>query len=175
MKKLPFFNFQFSSQKGTTLIELLLYIGLLSIFIGVLTGLFGTAMDIFLSSQSNTGISTDSSYILSKLSYDIQRASSVSLPLNFGDTTSSLTLVIDGNNHTYSRGINGDLVYINNLGTFTLNSHTASISSMTFRKIGNSGGLESTIKVDILLTSRVMQAKGQESIQISTSIATHRN
>ncbi len=161
--------------RGTTLIELLIYIGLLAIFISVLTGLFGTSMDIFLSSQSNTGMAVDSTYILSRLTYDIQRAETISTPSDHGDSSSSLTLVIDGVSHSYSINGSGDLVYTNNLGSFNLNSHTARVSSMVFSKIGNAGGVESTIKVDMLLTSRVVRPKGEESVQISTTIASHRN
>lgn len=174
-KKLLILNFKLSTLKGTTLIELLLYIGLLSIFIGVLTGLFGTAIEIFLSSQSTTGISTDSTFILSRLTYDIHRAQSITTPLSFGESSSNLTLVINGISYTYARDSDGNLTYANNLGSFNLNSHLAQVSEMTFTKIGNSGGVESTVKVNILLKSRVIQAKGQEEEAISTTVALHRN
>lgn len=161
--------------KGTTLIELLLYIGLLSVFIGLLTGLFGTAMEIFLSSQSSTGISTDSTYILSRLTYDVQRAQSIATPELPGNSSSSLTLVIDGINYTYASDSNGNLIYTNNLGNFNLNSHLVGVSDIQFTKVGNSGGIEDTIKIEIKLLSRVEQPKGNDEETISTTIAIHRN
>lgn len=164
-----------SINKGTTLIELLLYIGLLAIFLGVLTGLFGTAVEIFISSQSTSGIAIDSSYLLSRIKYDIQRAQSISVPALQGANGSTLSLVIDGGTHTYSLDGSGNLVYSNPSGTFFLNSYLARISSLNFTKLGNPGGIEETIKINIVLNSRVTQAKGEEVSNISTTVALHRN
>lgn len=172
LKKLGQSNF---SMRGTTLIELLLYIGLLSIFLGVLTGLFGTAIDILLSTQSTSGVAIDSTYLLSRLKYDIQRAESVTIPSDLGSTSSTLTLVIGGIDYVYTLDGSGNLIYTNNLGTFSLNSYLANITQLTFTRIGNVGGIEPTIKIDMLINSLVHQSKGEESAQISTTVALHRN
>ncbi len=172
LKKLGQSNF---SMRGTTLIELLIYIGLLSIFLGVLTGLFGTAIDILLSTQSTSGVAIDSTYLLSRLKYDIQRAESVTIPSDLGSTSSTLTLVIGGIDYVYTLDGSGNLIYTNNLGTFSLNSYLANITQLTFTRIGNAGGIEPTIKIDMLLNSLVQQPKGEESVQISTTVALHRN
>jgi hypothetical protein len=160
---------------GSTLIELILYMGLLAIFIGVLTGLFGTAIDIQLGSQATNGVINDTNYILSKLQYDIQRAQSIVTPSILGTNSSSLVLKINNINHTYSKDSNGNLVYTNNAGPFFLNNYTASISAMTFTLVGNLGGSETSVKVDMTITSRVRQQKGQESQTISTSYALRKN
>ncbi len=175
MKKLSTLNSKFSINKGSTLIELLLYIGLLAIFLGVLTGLFGTAVEIFISSQSTSGIAIDSTYLLSKLKYDIQRAESISTPGTSGTTSSTLSLVIDGGVYTYSLDGSGNLIYSNPSGTFLLNSYLARISSLSFTKLGNVGGIEETVKINMTLNSRVIQAKGEEVSNISTAVALHRN
>lgn len=173
--KLLFKKYSRQINKGTTLIELLLYMGLLTLFIGVLSSLFGTAIDIHLASQSNTGITIDTTYILSKLKYDIQRADQITTPAANGDSAQSLVLVIDGVTHTYSMDITGNLNYTNNLGTNQLTSYLATISSLSFTKIGNIGGNEPTIKIDITINSRVNQLKGIDSQTISTTIAQHSN
>lgn len=162
-------------EKGTTLIELLIYIGLLAIFLSVLTSLFGTAVEIFISTQSTSGIAIDSTYLLSKMKYDIQRAESISNPVVQGGSGSTLSLVIDGGTYSYSVDVNGNLVYSNPSGTFFLNSYLARISSLNFTKLGNPGGIEETLKIDMILSSRVEQAKGEEISNISTAIALHRN
>ena len=149
--------------------------GLLVIFLGVLSSLFGTAMDIQLSSQSTNGTATDATYILSRLTYDIERAQSISTPSTLGQTTTSLVLSIGGINYTYAVDSGGNLTYTNNLGTFNLNSYLSGISSMTFTRIGNSGGTEPTVRIDITVLSNIVQPKGKESQHFTTTVALHKN
>jgi hypothetical protein len=174
-KRFPFFNFRYSVNRGTTLIELLIYIGLLSIFIGVLTSLFSTAIDIQLGTQSTSALAIDSSYILSRLKYDIQRAQAITTPASLGVNSSILVLSINGVDYTYTKDSNGNLTCTNNLGTINLNSYLASVSTVTFTRIGNAGGAEPTVKIIMTITSRVVQPKGFETQNISTTVALHRN
>jgi Tfp pilus assembly protein FimT len=160
--------------RGYTLIELLIYMGLLAIFLTVLSSLFGTAFDIFLRSQSTSSVAHDSAYIFSRLNYDMGRAKSIITPNTLGSSSSSLTLLIDNINYTYSIDSNGNLVYTNNLGSFNLNSYSASVSSANFTLLGNAGGIEQTIKVNLVVTSRVIQSKGSESDQINTTLTLRR-
>lgn len=160
--------------KGYTLIELLLYIGLLSVFIGVLTGLFGMAVDIFLGSQSDSGLARDSNYLINKLSYDISRAQSVTTPANLGDSTNSLSLLINNVSYTYALDTDGNLVYSNNLGSFILNSYAAKITNLNFTRTGNSGGIEASIKTAITFESRVRQSKGTDTSEVNTTYTVRR-
>ncbi len=161
--------------KGTTLIELLLYMGLLTVFLGVLSSLFGTAIDIQLGTQATSGVTNDSNYLLKKLTYDIQRAQSVTTPASLGQNTSVLVLRINNINHTYALDSDGNLTYTNNLGTFILNTYSVRVSAINFLLLGNLGGTESSVKVDLTITSRINQPKGAETRDVSTTVSVRRN
>src|SRR5579859_4809889 len=62
------------NQKGVTLIELIIYMGIFSTLLMVLVQLFGSIVNVSLESQSNSSVSQDSRFILSRMSYDIRLA-----------------------------------------------------------------------------------------------------
>lgn len=165
----------FSVYRGSTLIELLMYMGILTIFIGILSGLFGSVVDVQLASEATSGVSTDANYILNRLIYDIQRAKSVTTPATNGSSSQTLSLNINNSIYTYSKDSSGNLMYSDDTGSYQLNSYTSSISAMTFTKYGNIAGIESTVKINLTVASRVIEKKGQETQTISTTITTHRN
>src|SRR5512146_26781 len=88
-----------NKQKGTTIIELLIYLALLSIFLTVLLDVFVTTLDFKLSSESTSTLNQDTRYIFSKLSYDVYNADSFTIPNSFelhttrGGVATNYTLV----------------------------------------------------------------------------------
>lgn len=165
----------FLRNNGSTLIELLMYMGILTIFIGILSGLFGSAVDVQLGSEATSGVNTDANYILNRLIYDIQRAKSVTTPATNGSSSQTLSLNINNSTYTFSKDASGNLMYNDGTGSYQLNSYTSSVSAMTFTKYGNIAGVESTVKINLTVASRVIEKKGQETQTISTTVSTHRN
>lgn len=163
-----------SKAKGFTLIELMIYMGVLAIFIGTLSTLFSTSVNIQLESQNLTSVEQDGRYILARLIYDSHRATSVTTPASLGASNSSLVLVISGVNYTFDLDASGNLRYVNNLGTFQLNSHDTSLSSLSFQRIGNVGGDEDTIVVSFQIASRVETIPPTPPKDFSTVIALRR-
>lgn len=129
---------------GFTLVEMLLYMGLLSMFLVVLTGIFFSIIDVQLSSQATSVVQQDGQYLLVKLAADIQRADSITTPLNLGDTSTSLDLVISGVNHNYALN-NGRLELTDDMGSYSMSSDGVSVSQLSFQRLGNVGGIN-TIK-----------------------------
>ena len=97
-------------QMGFTVVELLIYMALMSIFLVILMGIFTAALSTKLASESASAIAQDSRYILSKLSYEVNNADSVTSPA-FGATSSSLQIVASGSSSTYELN-DGNLVKI---------------------------------------------------------------
>src|SRR5207253_6251537 len=91
-----------SSKRGFTLVELLIYMGILAILIYVLTDILYSFVSTQASSESNAAVTQDGRYIYSRLIYDINRAQSVSGPANLGDSSNNISLVINGTNYSYS-------------------------------------------------------------------------
>jgi type II secretory pathway pseudopilin PulG len=155
-------------KKGFTLIELLIYMSLLSGFLIVITELFASILNVKLESEATSAVEQDGRYILTRLSNDISKSSSISAPGSLGSTTSSLVMAVSGITYTYS--LNGNNFQItNNLGINNLNSSESNISAVSFQKIGNPGGKE-TIKIGFTITSATSRTGGPETRVFQTTI-----
>ena len=144
------------SCRGSTLIEMIIYMGLLSILLVILTNMFASILDVRTESEATSSVQQDGRFLLSRLSYDINRATSISAPLNLGDTSGNLSMTIGATTYTYSL-VGGNL----QLGTDNLNSSESSVSNLSFRKVGNSGGKDN-IKIHFTLTSKTQRSSGNE-------------
>jgi len=162
------------SQSGFTMIELIVYMGLLSIFIVILTTIFTSSLDVQLESKSRSSLVQDGQFILARLSYDINRASAIVTPANLGDTsppspaTPTLALTINGGTYTYSM-TNGILYLNNGSGNQALNSYNTTIQSLSFQRLGNAGG-KNTIKVAMTLQSVVLKNGTHETVDYATTL-----
>ncbi len=142
-------------KKGFTLIEIAIYMAILSIFILVLTDILVAIFNTQLSTQSTSSVAQDGRYIYSRLIYDINRADFVTLPASLGDVTNSLQASISGTLITYSLASpSGNLQINDGAGTYDLNSPDDKISSIQFKRIGNVGG-KNTFQINFTVTSRI--------------------
>ena len=150
-------------ESGFSLVELLLYMGLLSFLLIVLTRIFTSALDVELESEAGSAIQQDGNYILAKLTYDIHRANSISIPSANGGTGSSFRIVIGGENYTYAVDASNNLILTNNSGVNTLNSFDSSVPSFSVQRLGNSGKIEDTLKISYTISSRTNRISGIEA------------
>lgn len=154
-------------QKGFTLVEIILYMALLSIFLIVLTDIFVSILDVRRESEATSAVEQDGRYILNRFMYDIPRASSVTTPASLGGSGSTLAIVIGGTNYTYS--LSGGNLQLNDGTINNLNSSGTSLSDISFQRIGNSGGKD-TIKIQFTLTSVTTRPKGSEVRTFQTTV-----
>jgi prepilin-type N-terminal cleavage/methylation domain-containing protein len=157
-------------QKGFTLVELLIYIGMISILFTVLAQIFGAILDDQLESEATSSVQQDGRFILSRFSYDIQRADDIVIPADLGDQSSSLQLTITGVNYIYDLN-NGNLELTNDIGTNTINSSDSTISGLSFTRIGNSvANAKNTVQIQYTVTSKIIRPKGLETKDYQTTI-----
>jgi type II secretory pathway component PulJ len=157
-----------AKKQGFTLVEFLLYLGLLSIFLVILADIFVSIIEVRLASESISSVEQDERFITARLIYDINRAASVTAPASPGDVSSTLALVINGISHTYQLN-GGNLELTNNLGADQLNSGEAQISNLSFKRVGNAGG-KPTIQLQFTVTSRTERpGAGFEARMASTT------
>jgi Tfp pilus assembly protein PilW len=156
------------SRVGFTQIELLLSMGILMILIGVLTTLFGQILDVQLESKAISSVDENGRYIMARLTHDMQSAQAIVTPENAGDQTNALQITVNSINYTYSLN-NGNLQLTDNIGSDNLNSTAASISNLSFRRIGSSGNSD-TVQVGFTVTSNTKQAKGSEQKNFQTTL-----
>lgn len=160
-----------TNYRGFTQIELLLSMGILMILIGVLTTVFGQILDVQLESKAISSVDQNGRYILARLTHDMQQATSIVTPASPGQSSETLQIQINSINYTYTATPGGNLVLTNNNGTNVLNSQAASISALTFLRIGN-GNNNDTIRVSFIVTTRTKRVQGIEQKSFQTTLGT---
>ncbi len=152
------------SGTGFTLIELIIYMGLMTGFLVMLSNIFGSILSVRVESQASSSVEQDGRFILARLAYDVNRATVSSVP-----NTTTLVLTIGGQAYTYS--LNGSkLQLVQPAGTDLLNSSGSTISGLTFQRLVNTGGREDTIKAQFTLNSVSQRAGGSEVRSFNTTI-----
>ena len=160
--------------RGFTIVETLIYMGLLSILMMVLTELLLSVLDVQSKTEATSNIQQDGRFLLARLQYDINRATALVTPAFKGTSTDSLQLSIGGTNHVYLLSGN-DLHVGTGAAAINLNGFNTSVSGLTFTRIGNTGGREDTVRIDLTINSRVATKSGSDSAQFTTSYALRRN
>ena len=163
------------TQKGFTLIELVLYVGILSILVGVMSTMFGQIVEVQLESEATSTVDQDGRYILSKMFYDMKSINTsdvITTPASPGSQTSTLQIRVNSINYTYSLNSGGNLILTNgSTGEVNvLNSANSSVTGLTFQRIG-AGDTNDTIRVNFTVVSRVKQPSGDESRAFQTTLA----
>ncbi len=144
-------------QRGFTLVELLLYMGIFSILLVMLFQIFASIFDVQLESKSVSSVTQDGLFIQNRLNYDASRTKSIVAPA-LGQSSESLSLFINNEVYTYSI-TNGNL---NLSGTVSgtlgqLNSEDTSASASFTRLSDTAGKNHDTITVSYTLTSKTIK------------------
>ena len=159
--------------KGLTLIELLIYMGIFSILILAMVGLLATIFDVQLEAQSTSDVSKDGRYIVNKLTYDINNATSASVP---AVGVQGQTLVMSDGIITYTYNLQGGNLTLTNsiLGTTDqLNSVNTTVSNLSFLKLSDTKSKNvNTITATFTLRSKVLQRGQAESQNFKVTAGT---
>jgi hypothetical protein len=139
------------NSKGVTIVELIVYIGLLSIFMLVLLDVFVAILNSKLEGESTSSLNQDARYIYSKMAYDVANASSFTIP-------SGTQLSLNSGASIYS--LSGGNLLLNSL---KLNGQDTKINSISFTKVGN------TVKVLYTIESLIELQSGTQTRTISTT------
>ena len=154
---------------GFTLVELLMVMGIMSILMIILFQVFGSILDLKLRSEATTYVAQDSRYLITRLTYDISRASDVTLPVELS-SGSSLTLVIDGQNYVYS--LDGNILKLSVGGgdNLALNGIGSKINTLTFTRFANTKRI---VQISLGIVPTTVQSGGVTlSRQLTTTVAT---
>ena len=160
-------NRKLKIKNGFSLIEMVVYMGVFSVIMLILTNLFINTLDLKVKNEANSTVSQDGRFVLSKIMNDINNANSVSYP-SLGSSASSLNFVLYGTAQTYQLN-NGNLELINNYGTSVLNSVGSKVTNLVFTRLGNAGGRNS-VQVQFTLESISSVNGNKESISFQTTV-----
>lgn len=153
---------------GFTIVELLIFFGLTTIFLTVLTDLFVSIFDVKRESEATSAVEQDGRYIMSRLVYDVSRSSAVTTPDSLGSSASSLVLTIGGSSSAYAVS-SGVLNLTDSGGTYRINSSETSVSNLTFQRLGDAITNE-TVRVTFTVSSTTQRNSGSEVRTLQTTI-----
>lgn len=157
------------TNKGSTIVELIIYMFFLSVFFIILTNIFVTALETRLEAETTSAVSIDGRFILTRLIYDIKRSEAIISP-TLGQSSMTMNLLLSGVDTTYQLQ-GGNLVIINNNGTNQLNSVNTRLTNLTFKRVGNSGG-KNTIRVNFTIESITAVKSGPRVQSFTTTVST---
>jgi len=155
-----------TNQFGVTLVEMLITMGLLAFFLVITASMFTATIDTQNQSTGYNAVLSDGRFIMTRLNYDIARATAISTPTSLGGSASSLVMTVGGNTYTYALSGN-NLQLTDNIGTANLNGNGTTISSLTFQRLGNTSGKD-TVRYTFTVTSTARHNSGTD-VQIFTS------
>jgi len=153
-------------KKSFTLIELILYMGIFSVLLFVLTDIFVISLRTKTSAESTAVINQDGRFIFSKLSTDINNANSITSPA-LGATDSTIDLILYGVPERIQL-YNGNVELITGGVTYVLNSIDSQITNLAFTRLGNAGG-RNTIRINLTLQSLQVVNNNHEVISLETT------
>jgi type II secretory pathway pseudopilin PulG len=156
--------------RGFTITELLIYMGIFTILLVVLTEIFVATLNVQLETEASSSVEQDSKFMLARMIYDIQKASKINTPASLGDQGDTLSLEIDGTTYISSSPNGTDLELNGN----KLNSFDTTISNVIFQRLGNPGGVNS-IKIGFTVSSKVQRASGPEIKNVQTTVGLRPN
>lgn len=141
-------------KNATTIVELTLYMGLLSIFLVIIFNLFSQIISTQTRSVAVSLVQTNGNFLLTKLTHDINQANAITAPASIGSSAISMTLTIGTTNSSYTIS-NGRLTMTDTSGTYNLNDADTTISDFVVTRLGNSGG-KAGLKIVFTVTSNVV-------------------
>jgi hypothetical protein len=155
-------------QRGVSFIEVLLVMGMLSIFLMVMATIFTATIDTQTQTQGYSATLSDGRFIMARLNYDIARASAINTPASLGNTTASLVMTIGGNSYTYA--LSGSKLQLTDAtGTADLSDYNATVSALSFQRLGNTGGKE-TIRYSFTITATAQQGSGAQTQTFTSTV-----
>jgi type II secretory pathway component PulJ len=147
-------------QSGFTLVEVIVFMGLLTIFIFLLSRIFVSILETQAESISTSTVELESQYLMSRLKYDTSLASSIISPGELGETSSVLGLEIDGQEVSFVVS-NGILLRQMGSETIRLSAADLAITSWQVRRLGNEDG-KHVLSIVMQLDSTFGGAAGRE-------------
>ncbi len=148
--------FKKTTRRGTTFVEVLLYIALLSIVIIFITDIILQTLSFMIESRNISYLDSDARFISTKLRNDIRRADSITTPSTIGETSEELDFVFDTENYSYSLA-DGVLQITDPNGTYRINSNQTYVNSFSVRNTSYESG-STTLNFDIILQSRTVSS-----------------
>lgn len=157
-----------NDKKGFTLVEMVVYMGILSLLLVVFIDMFAQLVNKQLETESLSATQSDANYLLSRLSYDFGRAKSISLPTTPSSASAKLRLLIGSTNYDYYAS-SSSLIATSSATIMQLNSADTTISNLTFQRLGL-GNAWDVVQIKCDISSKSKKQSGYEVTHFSTTL-----
>jgi prepilin-type N-terminal cleavage/methylation domain-containing protein len=147
-----------NKKSGFTLVELLIVMGVMSILMVILFQVFGSILTMKLRSEATTAVAQDSRYLLTRLTYDISRASNITLPTALS-SGSSLGLLIQGSTYLYELDGVTLTLSIDGAAAEAVTSIGSKITSLNFTHFADMGTKKS-VQINLTIAPTIIQPGG---------------
>ncbi len=154
-------NYKIHGNKGVTIVELLIYLGLSTIMLVVLSELFVSILDESVKTQNYSAVQTDGRYVLGRLKTTLNNADAVLTPSSLGESTDELELTVGGATHRYHT-MNNKLYLSDGTGDYLVSHLDTRITDALFTRTGNADG-KPVIVFEFTSSTGVQGTVGHES------------
>lgn len=156
-------------KKGFTIIELLLYMGLFSILITIIGGLFFSILQLRLEAETVSSVQQDSNFMIERLRYDLNGATGITSPASPGQTASVLTFVKSGTTYNYTLSGGTDLLLtIGGQPAVSLNGYNTQVLAFNVTRLGDPGGFP-YLNISFTLSGKSVFINQQPETRIFTT------
>lgn len=156
-------------QFGFTLVELLVYFGLFSILLVVMTSVFISMLEQRTEDTAQSFLQQESQYLLTKLKSLVYEADTIVLPADPGDSGTSLSFQAQGVTKTLFID-SGRLVYQTTTESWYLTSPDVTITD--FQVVNQTGtSVHQGVGITVVLQSSLPQQRESLSRVLSTTLA----
>lgn len=157
-----------SLHSGFTIVELIVYMGLLSVFLLSITWVVAALSETQLDSVATSDVDMTATQLFSRFENDIALAESVSVPLTLGVSSDELRLMINSQENRYF--VQDGVLWLAAAGiTERLSPVQIIISDFSTLRLGNVGGVP-TVTVSFELQSSIIENAGFEVRQMQYTI-----
>ena len=153
---------------GFTIIELLLYMGLFSILITIIGGLFFSILQLRLEAETVSSVQQDSNFIIGRLKYDLNGATGVTSPASPGQTATVLTFVKSATTYTYTLSGTDLLLAVSGQPPVSLNGYNTQVLAFNVTRLGNPGGFP-YLNISFTLSGKSVFINQQPETKIFTT------
>lgn len=146
-------------KKGFTLIETIIYMGLLAVILLIVTNLLIASSSFSQEETARLEIQKNGRFAVERIIRDLQASQTISIP---SDSIPTGNLVISNPEQITYNISNNRLVRVDSTSTENVTDNQVKIDSLSFSRIENPGG-NTTIKID-LTVNYIGQVEGNRNI-----------
>ncbi len=155
------------NKTGFTMVEMLMVMGIMSILVVILSQVFGAILTMKLRSQATTAVAQDGRYAISRLAYDVARASDIT-----SGSGGTLRLLIGGTSYVYQREGTTLVLSVGGGASQALTSIGSQITALNFTHFADMGGKKS-VQINLTIAASIIQSGGATLARsLTTTVAT---